>query len=64
MVDFIKRHSKESEEDEEDLDYLQKERKENTVLIHCQAGSSRSVTVVLAFLIAEKMISSVEGKIR
>jgi len=62
MVDFIKRHSRESEEDEEeeDLDYLQKERKENTVLIHCQAGSSRSVTVVLAFLIAEKMISSVE----
>ena len=35
-----------------------------TVLVHCQAGSSRSVTAVLAFLIAEKIISSVEGNVR
>lgn len=63
MVDFIKRNSKESEVDEISDD-LQEEKRESTVLVHCQAGSSRSVTAVLAFLIAEKIISSVEGKFR
>ena len=64
MVDFIKRNSKESEVDEEISDDLQEEKIENSVLGHCQAVSSRSVTAVLAFLIAENIISSVEGKFR
>ena len=63
IVDFIKRNSKESELDEVNLDDSHEEKRENTVLVHCQAGSSRSVTAVLAFLIAENIISSVKGKV-
>lgn len=57
MVDFIRRivQSKgEVNEDEEQVD---------SVLVHCQAGSSRSVTALLAFMIAERTVASVEGKV-
>lgn len=41
------------------VDFIKSERS-NRVLVHCFAGSSRSVSVLLAFLLSESCVSSVE----